>query len=248
MPTLSIGRTRIDYELRRSASALERRITVTPERIEVLALTDDNDDAISGFLDRKRQWILNTVREVSQIAARRHAVPRFMSGSKIPFRGRRMPLTVRRSDAERMEITYRNGFVVDLPSWAGDDTDGLVAGETEIRRGGPSYTADTLRSLAEKYPGCTLFTIVGDDAAAGITTWERYDEVVERSSLVVVDRPGAPVSLPSQFEWIHVEVPHLEVSSTDLRSRVTDGRPLDYLLTGPVLRIVQQRSLYREAA
>lgn len=128
------------------------------------------------------------------------------------------------------------------------DVDGLVAGETEIRRGGPSYTADTLRSLAEKYPGCTLFTIVGDDAAAGITTWERYDEVVERSSLVVVDRPGAPVSLPAQFEWIHVEVPHLEVSSTDLRSRVTDGRPLDYLLTEPVLRIVRLRSLYREAA
>lgn len=128
------------------------------------------------------------------------------------------------------------------------DVDGLVAGETEIRRGGASYTADTLRSLAERYPGCELFTIVGDDAAAGITTWERYDEVVERSSLVVVDRPGAPMSLPSQFEWIHVEVPHLEVSSTDLRSRVTDGRPLDYLLTEPVLRIVRQRSLYREAA
>lgn len=132
MPTLSIGRTHIDYELRRSASALERRITVTPERVEVLALTGDDDDAIAGFLDRKRQWILNTVREVSQIAARRHAVPRFMSGSKIPFRGKRMPLTVRRSDAERMEITYRNGFVVDLPSWAGDDTDGLVAGELKL--------------------------------------------------------------------------------------------------------------------
>lgn len=132
MPTLAIGRTQIDYELRRSASASERRITVTPERVEVMALTNDDDEAIAGFLDRKRQWLLDTVREVEQIAARRHAVPRFMSGSKIPFRGRRMPLTVRRSDAERMEITYRNGFVVDLPSWAGDDTDALVAGELKL--------------------------------------------------------------------------------------------------------------------
>ena len=132
MPILSIGRTNIDYELRRSASAVERRITVTPERVEVLALTIDDDDAIAGFLDRKRQWILDTVREVERIAARRHAVPRFMSGSKIPFRGRRMSLTVRRSDAERMEITYRNGFVVDLPSWAGEDTDALVAGEMKL--------------------------------------------------------------------------------------------------------------------
>lgn len=132
MPTLAIGRTQIDYELRRSASASERRITVTPERVEVMALTSDDDDAIAGFLDRKRQWLLDTVREVEQIAARRHAVPRFMSGSKIPFRGRRMPLTVRRSDAERMEITYRNGFVVDLPTWASDDTDALVAGELKL--------------------------------------------------------------------------------------------------------------------
>jgi nicotinate-nucleotide adenylyltransferase len=127
------------------------------------------------------------------------------------------------------------------------DVDGLVAGEFEIRRGGASYTADTLASLAERYPGSDLFTIVGDDAAAGITTWERYDEVVALSSLVVVDRPGAPVSLPEQFHWTHVEVPRLEVSSTDLRARVADGRPLDYLLTEPVLQIVRERSLYQES-
>lgn len=132
MPTLAIGRARIDYELRRSASASERRITVTPERIEVLALTTDDDDAIAGFLERKREWLFNTVREVERIAARRHAVPRFMSGSKILFRGRRMPLIVRRSDAERMEISYRNGFVVDLPAWAGNDADALVAGELKL--------------------------------------------------------------------------------------------------------------------
>jgi nicotinate-nucleotide adenylyltransferase len=127
------------------------------------------------------------------------------------------------------------------------DVDGLVAGELEIRRGGASYTADTLAALADRYPGSELFTIVGDDAAAGITTWERYDEVVALSSLVVVDRPGAPVTLPEQFQWLHVEVPRLEVSSTDLRARVAEGRPLDYLVTEPVLQIVRERSLYRES-
>ena len=132
MPTLTVGRTQIEYELRRSATARERRITITPERVEVLALTDDDDDAIAGFLHQKRQWVFNTVREVEQIAARRHAVPRFMTGSKIPFRGRRMPLTVRRSDAERMAITYRNGFIVDLPSWVGQNTDKLVASELKL--------------------------------------------------------------------------------------------------------------------
>jgi nicotinate-nucleotide adenylyltransferase len=128
------------------------------------------------------------------------------------------------------------------------DVEGLVAGDAEIRRGGPSFTADTLEGLARCFPDAELFTIVGDDAAAGLTTWQRYDEIVARSRLVVVDRPGAPVELPAGFDWLHVEVPRLEVSSTDLRARVLDGRPLDYLVTEPVLGIIAARRLYRDAA
>jgi len=128
------------------------------------------------------------------------------------------------------------------------DVDGLVAGDAEIRRGGPSFTADTLATMAECNPGAALFTIVGDDAAAGLTTWERHDEVVALSHLVVVDRPGIPVELPPGFEWLRVEVPRLEVSSTDLRARVRDGRPLDYLVTETVLGIIAARNLYRDAA
>ena len=124
------------------------------------------------------------------------------------------------------------------------DVDGLVAGRTEIDRGGASYTADTLAALAEAYPGADLFTIVGDDAAAGLLSWERYEEVAARSGLVVVDRPGAPVVLPEGFDWIRVEVPRLEVSSTDLRARCADGRPLDYLVTEPVLDVIVERGLY----
>lgn len=131
MPTLQIGRTKIPYELCRSATASERRITVTPGHVEVLALTNDDEQAVAGFLDRKRQWLFNTVREMERITANRHAVPRFMTGSKIPYRGRKMPLTVRRTDAERIGITYRNGFIVDLPHWAGQDADQLVASEVQ---------------------------------------------------------------------------------------------------------------------
>ena len=127
------------------------------------------------------------------------------------------------------------------------DVDGLVAGRNEIDRGGHSYTADTLAELGDAFPAAELFTIVGDDAAAAITTWERYAEVAERSALVVVDRPGAPVELPDGFDWIRVEVPRLEVSSTDLRARVRDGRPLDYLVTEPVLEIIRDRGLYGAA-
>ena len=126
--------------------------------------------------------------------------------------------------------------------------DGVIAGRDEIDRGGPSYTADTLMALSEKHPGAELFTIVGDDAAAGIASWTRVDQVVEYSQLVVVDRPGIAVELPQQFSWLRVESPRLEVSSTDLRSRFSDGRPLDYLVTEPVLNVIAQRGLYGSSA
>jgi len=71
------------------------------------------------------------------------------------------------------------------------DVEGLVAGDAEIRRGGPSFTADTLEGLAKCFPGAELFTIVGDDAAAGLTTWQRYDEIVALSRLVGRNRQEA---------------------------------------------------------
>mgnify|MGYP000962665962 CR=1 FL=1 len=123
---------------------------------------------------------------------------------------------------------------------------GLEASDIEIVHGGPSYTADTLEALALAHPDAALFTIVGDDAAARIRTWERYEQVAERSTLVVVDRPGQQPELPAGFSWQRVEVPHLDVSSTDLRDRVRDGRPLDYLVTAPVLELISEFGLYQE--
>lgn len=120
----------------------------------------------------------------------------------------------------------------------------LEAGDHEIRAGGPSFTADTLARLGEEYPGAVLHTIVGDDAAANIHTWERVDDVLARSRMVVVDRPGNRAELDPEIDWIHVEVPRLEVSSTDLRERCVDGRPLDYLVTDDVLAVIRARGLY----
>jgi nicotinate-nucleotide adenylyltransferase len=124
------------------------------------------------------------------------------------------------------------------------DVSGLSPGAQEIDLGGHSFTADTLEVLADEYPDAELFTIIGDDAAAGLRTWARWDEVVARSHLVVVDRPGEAVALDDDIDWTRVEVPRLEVSSTDLRARFTDGRPLDYLITQPVLDVIRRRGLY----
>lgn len=129
-----------------------------------------------------------------------------------------------------------------------DGVEGLEASPVEIERGGPSYTADTLAALADRHPGAALFTILGEDAAAGLPTWERSGEVVRRSTLVVVDRPGVRAPLPEGVDWVRVEVPHLDVSSTDLRARVVDGRPLEFLLPPAVIDVIRSRHLYGAAA
>jgi nicotinate-nucleotide adenylyltransferase len=126
--------------------------------------------------------------------------------------------------------------------------DGLCASRLEIDRGGPSYTADTLAELAVQYAGAELFTVLGWDAAVALPTWERHEEVVAHSTLVVVDRPGASEPLPDGVPWIRVEVPHVDVSSTELRARARDGRPLDYLIPDDVLHEIRARGLYGVAA
>lgn len=123
--------------------------------------------------------------------------------------------------------------------------DRVHASALEIERGGVSYTADTLSMLRHREPDAQLFTIVGDDAAAGIETWERVDDVAALSTLVVVDRPGVHAALPSRFSWRRVEVPRLEVSSTDLRERCRDRRPLQFLVPDAVRAVIEQRGLYR---
>ena len=108
--------------------------------------------------------------------------------------------------------------------------DGLEASRREVDRGGDSYTIDTVDELLAEDPSRQLYVIVGRDAAAGMPTWERVDDLRARATLVVVDRPGSAAELPAGWTFLHVEVPRLEISSTELRDRVVDGRPLDYLV------------------
>jgi predicted metal-dependent hydrolase len=150
MPSVRVGQTEIAYEVRRTATISERRITVTPGFVEVLALTSDDNTDIDGFLRRKRKWLFDTVREMEEAVAKRPAVPRFMSGSKIPFRGRSTSLTVRRHDGEHIELDYRNGFIVDLPAWVTtQEADAVVAGA--IKHWLKQRVRRDVSEIAEKY-------------------------------------------------------------------------------------------------
>ncbi len=127
------------------------------------------------------------------------------------------------------------------------DVEGLEASGIELDRGGMSYTADTLAQLLAADPMLDLHVILGSDAAVGLPGWERADEVRALATIVVVERTGTGEGEPPPgWSWVRVEVPRLEVSSTDLRARVADGRPLDYLLTPEVIATIGRRGLYRE--
>jgi nicotinate-nucleotide adenylyltransferase len=127
------------------------------------------------------------------------------------------------------------------------DVEGLEASRIELDRGGMSYTADTLSELLAGDPALDLYVILGSDAAVGLPGWERAEEVRALSTIVVVERPGSGEGEPPPgWSWVRVEVPRLEVSSTDLRARVVEGRPLDYLLSAAVIETIGRRRLYRE--
>ena len=75
-----------------------------------------------------------------------------------------------------------------------EDLDGIEADDREIRRGGPSYTVDTVEELLGEQPQAEVFVVVGADAAAGLRTWERADELAALVTVVVVRRPGFDLS------------------------------------------------------
>ena len=124
-------------------------------------------------------------------------------------------------------------------------TTGVEASAKEIDRGGESYTADTLEELLDDDPSRHLFLIVGADVAAELHTWRRPEVVARLATLVVVSRAGArPVEVGPPWRAEHVEIPALDVSSSDLRARAAEGRPIEHLVPLAAVASIRERGLY----
>lgn len=123
-------------------------------------------------------------------------------------------------------------------------TEGLVASDREIRRGGASYTLDTLQELVEAGAE-DIHLILGRDAAAAMETWQEPERIAELAHLVVVNRPGEAGALPQRWRWTEVEIPAIGISSTELRERIATGRPVDGLIPAAALAYLRERRLYR---
>ena len=130
-----------------------------------------------------------------------------------------------------------------------EGVDGLEPSRLEIERGGPSYTIDTVCALAG--PDRSLYLIVGVDVAQQIDTWRNVDELRAAVTLAVVTRAdaGGEVATPNLDGWkiAPVTMPRLDVSSTDIRTRLRTGAPVDYLVPRGAVRVMRERRLYTPA-
>ena len=124
-----------------------------------------------------------------------------------------------------------------------EGVDGLEPSRIEIDRDGPTYTADTLHALARD--DRALFLVVGSDVAARLDTWERAEDVQRLATLAIVARGDDPIRVPDgDWRVEAVRMPRLDISSTDIRARVAEGRPIDYLVPAGAVRVLRERRLY----
>jgi nicotinate-nucleotide adenylyltransferase len=127
-----------------------------------------------------------------------------------------------------------------------EPVDGVEACGVEVERAGPSVTADTLDELAA--PGRQFFLLLGADAVANMPTWKRLDETRARCTVVVVERAGDSHTEPPGPGWRfeRLSIPRLDVSSSEIRSRLAAHRPIDGLVPAPVIHAIRTRDLYTD--
>jgi nicotinate-nucleotide adenylyltransferase len=122
---------------------------------------------------------------------------------------------------------------------------GIEACRMEIDRGGPSYSADTIAELRKAAPSAQLHLIVGADVAAELGTWQRVGEIQDAVTLVVVDRGGVGTGQdPPGWRVERVRIPALAISSSELRRRLAEGRPVDFLIPEGAIGCIRRLNLY----
>lgn len=119
----------------------------------------------------------------------------------------------------------------------------FVADDREVRRGGVSYTVDTLRELRHEFPHDSLCLLVGADAAQELPAWREAAVLPALAEIVVLTRAGARPSKRLEGGRV-VVVPAVQISATDIRERVGAGRSVAGLVPPAVERYIRDRALY----
>jgi nicotinate-nucleotide adenylyltransferase len=137
---------------------------------------------------------------------------------------------------------------------AGDER--LAVSTLEVERGGASFTVDTLRELHDLEPEHDLTFIVGGDMAQSLPAWREPEAILRLARLAVAEREGVRrEDIARRLDPLHdgdrvvfFDMPRIDVSSSGIRRRVAEGRPIRYLVPDAVAEAVAERGLYRQAA
>jgi nicotinate-nucleotide adenylyltransferase len=131
---------------------------------------------------------------------------------------------------------------------------GLAVLDTALRRGGVSYTVETMEALHDERPDVDLAVLLGADAARTIPAWERAEDLLRQERFVVVNRTGGPAPItaaeleelgfpPGRTRLLSVESP--DISASEVRRRRGRGTPLDGLVPRAVEALIEAKGMYR---
>lgn len=112
----------------------------------------------------------------------------------------------------------------------------------EVDRGGVSYTYDTILALQERHPDKEFYFIVGADMVHDLPSWYKIDELVKLVQFVGVNR--LKYERKSDYPIIWVDVPNVDISSTELRESIKEGKPVRYLIPNEVVAYISENQLY----
>ncbi|MEI8398701.1 MAG: nicotinate-nucleotide adenylyltransferase [Actinomycetes bacterium] len=124
---------------------------------------------------------------------------------------------------------------------------GLRADDREIRRGGPTFTVDTLEEILAEQPNTEIFLIVGADTAERLETWHRASDVVRLSTIVIVNRDNSTNAAPGflrDARVLNVTMNPVDVSSSGIRDAVARGESIDSSTSLSVASLIRDHSLY----
>ena len=135
----------------------------------------------------------------------------------------------------------------------GDDPRFTVS-DLELRRDGPSFTVDTLKTLRTQSPSDELFLILGGDIAAGLPRWHEPERVLELATVAIAKRRGtskaavqdALAQLTGGERARFFQMPRIGISSTMVRRRVRAGQPIRYFVPDGVMHYIETHRLYRQ--
>ncbi len=115
----------------------------------------------------------------------------------------------------------------------------------EVERPGVSYSVDTLRDYARRFPAAKMFYLIGADNAAALPQWRAADELARLAEFIIIPRPGdATLPLPAPFHGQALRGWPLGVSSSEIRARVKAGLPITHLVPAVVADAIRNNQLY----